>query len=126
MDSQNTTLSAGVFILAGLYQLTPFKAICLNHCRATSYLRQDCHNKPIIMGLHHGLYCVGSCWALMIMMFAVGVMNLLWMGLITLMVVLEKILPIKPIWLRCISGFVLLIWGGCQLIQLDLILKAVV
>ena len=91
MESRNITLNAGVLILAGLYQLTPCKAICLDHCRATVYLSQDCHNKPFIMGLHHGLYCVGSCWALMFIMFAVGVMNLLWMGLITLMVALEKV-----------------------------------
>jgi predicted metal-binding membrane protein len=126
MESRNTTLSAGVLIIAGLYQLTLCKAFCLDHCRAILYLKHDCHNKSIIMGLHHGLYCVGSCWALMLMMFAVGVMNLLWMGLITLLVALEKTLPIKPIWLRCISGFFLLFWGGGLLIQLDLILKVVV
>lgn len=125
MESRNTILSAGVLMLAGLYQLTHCKAVCLDHCRATIYLSHDCHNKSIIMGLHHGIYCLGSCWALMLMMFAVGVMNLLWMGLITLIVALEKILPIKPR-LRCISGYVLLIWGGCLLIQLDLILKVVV
>jgi predicted metal-binding membrane protein len=77
------------------------------------------------MGLHHGIYCLGSCWALMLMMFAVGVMILLWMGLITLIVALEKILPFK-LWLRGISGDVLLIWGGCLLIQWNLILKSVI
>ncbi len=123
MESWDTTFNAELIILAGLYQLTPCKAICLDHCRATAYPGQDCHSKPILMGLHHGLYCVGSCWALMSMMFAVGIMNLLWTGLLTLMVVLEKVVPIKPIWLRFSSGLALLAWGGYLLIPLDLLFK---
>ncbi len=120
MESRDTTFNAELIILAGLYQLTPCKAVCLNHCRATVYPGQDCHSKPILMGLHHGLYCVGSCWALMSMMYTVGIMNLLWTGIITLTVVLEKIVPIKPVWLRSSSGVSLLAWGGCLIIQMDL------
>lgn len=59
----------------------------------------------------------------MTMMFAMGVMDLMWAWLITLMVVVEKVLPIKPVWLRCSSGLVLMVWGTGQLIHLDLLFK---
>ena len=117
MESHNIIFNALILLLAGLYQFTPFKAVCLAHCRQTHYLKKDCHSSPIAMGLHHGLYCLGACWALMLIMFAIGVMNILGMGLITLMVVLEKILPVKPIWLDYSSGLVLVIWGGYLLVN---------
>ncbi len=120
MESRNIIFNAFLLMLAGLYQLTSFKAVCLAHCRNAHYFRKDCHSRPSAMGMHHGLYCVGSCWALMLMMFAVGVMNLMWMGLITFMVVLEKILPIKPVCLDYSSGLALVIWGGCLLVPLTL------
>ncbi|NOT10615.1 MAG: DUF2182 domain-containing protein [Methylococcaceae bacterium] len=115
MESQNVILSAVLLILVGLYQFTRWKAACLNHCRVPNDLTKECHRDPIIVGLHHGFYCVGSCWALMVMMFAVGVLNLPWMVIITLIVVMEKTLPINPLWLRCSSGLGFFIWGGWQL-----------
>jgi predicted metal-binding membrane protein len=119
MESHNIIFNSSLLMLAGLYQVTSFKAICLAHCRRAHYLKEDCHSSPIAMGMHHGLYCVGACWALMLMMFAVGVMNIQWMGLITVMLVLEKIFPFKPIWLDYISGFALVIWGGYMLVPPD-------
>lgn len=121
MESRNLIFSVLIVMLAGLYQVTSFKAVCLAHCRQAHYLREDCHSSPIAMGMHHGLYCVGACWALMLMMFAVGVMNLIWMGLITFMVVLEKIFPLKPVWLDYVSGLALVIWGGYLLVPPDLL-----
>ncbi len=118
MESQNVILSAVLLILVGLYQFTSWKAACLNHCRVLDDLGEECHRLPLTVGLHHGFYCVGSCWALMVMMFAVGVLNLPWMAIITLIVVMEKTLPIRPIWLRCSSGLAFLIWGGWLLMSL--------
>ncbi|MGD0959396.1 MAG: DUF2182 domain-containing protein [Methylomonas sp.] len=123
MESRNIIFSALVLVLAGLYQVTEFKAVCLAHCREAHYIREDCHSSPIGMGLHHGFYCVGACWALMLIMFAVGVMNLMWMGLITFMVVLEKIFPLKPVWLDYVSGLALVIWGCYLLVTPDLLAR---
>ena len=65
----------------------------------------------IRMGLHHGTYCVGCCWALMAVMFAVGVMNLLWMVVIAFFVLAEKISPVSAKYIRIISGLALVLWG---------------
>jgi predicted metal-binding membrane protein len=123
MESRNILFSALIMLLAGLYQFTAFKKNCLAHCREAHYLRDDCHSRPIAMGLHHGLYCVGACWALMLIMFAVGLMNLIWMGLITFMVVLEKIFPFNPVWLDYVSGLILVIWGVYLVVPPDLLFK---
>ncbi len=120
MESQNLLLSAVLLILAGLYQFTPWKAICLKHCRTADSSPADCHRNAVSAGLHHGFNCVGSCWALMMLMFAVGIMNLAWTGIITLIVVSEKVLPINPLWLRCSTGLAFLIWGGWLLVPIGL------
>jgi predicted metal-binding membrane protein len=112
MESRNKLFSALILMLAGYYQVNGFKAFCLAHCRESHYLKDDCHSRPIVRGLHHGLYCVGACWALMLIPFAVGVMNLFWMELITAIVVLEKIFPPKPVYLDAMSGFALVMWGA--------------
>ncbi len=86
-----------VFILAGLYQISPLKKSCLTHCRSPlSYFSRNWRTGPtgaLQMGVKHGLVCVGCCWALMAVMFVVGAINLLWMGLLTLLMFAEKILP---------------------------------
>jgi predicted metal-binding membrane protein len=64
------------------------------------------------MGFHHGFFCIGCCWALMLILFAVGVMNMLWVILITIFVLLEKVLPISPDLMRKITGMALVVWGG--------------
>lgn len=118
LESQNILLSAVLLLLAGLYQFTPWKAACLKHCRTANGVLADCHRNAARVGIHHGFNCVGSCWALMIMMFAVGVLNLPWMAIITLIVVLEKVLPINPIWLRCSTGLAFSAWGGWLLMPI--------
>ena len=65
----------------------------------------------LIMGIRHGTYCVGCCWALMLVLFAVGVMNILWILLIAGFVLLEKIVPANPAAVRAVSGFLLFVWG---------------
>jgi predicted metal-binding membrane protein len=97
MESTNTVLGAAILIAAGIYQWTPAKRVCLTHCR--SPLQWLAHHwrsglgGALRMGLSHGLYCLGCCWALMLLLFFGGVMNLVWIGLITIFVLAEKLTP---------------------------------
>jgi predicted metal-binding membrane protein len=89
-------LAVGIFLTAGVYQLTPLKRACLRHCRSpmTSILHYASLKgsaRDLRVGLHHGLYCVGCCWGLMIVLVAVGVMNLAAMALLAVVIFLEKI-----------------------------------
>jgi predicted metal-binding membrane protein len=96
MASASPWLGGGLLIAAALYQWTPLKHACLLHCRSP-ILFLGHHWRPgssgaLRMGLHHGLYCIGCCWVLMALLFVVGVMNLLWIALLALFVLLEKVL----------------------------------
>jgi predicted metal-binding membrane protein len=89
-------LAVGIFLTAGAYQLTPLKRACLRHCRSpmTSFLHYASMTgsaRDFRVGLHHGLYCVGCCWGLMVVLVAVGVMNLAAMALLAVVIFLEKI-----------------------------------
>jgi predicted metal-binding membrane protein len=83
--------------LAGLYQLTPLKRVCLDHCRSPfGFVMQhwrEGYGGALQMGVVHGLYCLGCCWALFAVLVATGVMSLAWMLLLTLVVFAEKVLP---------------------------------
>jgi predicted metal-binding membrane protein len=97
MASASAWLSGGLLIAAGIYQWVPVKEVCLNKCRAP--LQFFLFNwRPgaagaFRMGVGHGAFCVGCCWLLMLILFAVGVMNLLWVALIAGFVLAEKLLP---------------------------------
>lgn len=82
--------------LAGLYQLTPLKRVCLDHCRSPfGFVMQhwrEGYGGALQMGFVHGLYCLGCCWALFAVLVAAGVMSLAWMLLLTLVVFAEKVL----------------------------------
>ena len=84
-------------IIAGLYQLSPLKYVCLSKCRSPlGFLLnswQDGYGGAFRMGFQHGAYCLGCCWSLMAVLFVVGTMNLVWMGVLTLIIFMEKILP---------------------------------
>lgn len=89
-------LAVGIFLTAGIYQLTPLKRACLRHCRSpmTSILHYASIKgsaRDFRVGLHHGMYCVGCCWGLMVVLVAVGVMNLAAMALLAVVIFLEKI-----------------------------------
>ena len=92
-------LALGVTLtLAGLYQFTPLKRLCLRHCRSPlAFVRRHWHDgweDAAGLGARHGLYCLGCCWALFgVMVAAAGMMNIAWMVLITLVVFAEKVLP---------------------------------
>jgi len=97
MVSASPWLGGAILIVAGVYQWTPLKNVCVSHCRSPlAFLMQ--HWRPGVpgalrLGLRHGLYCVGCCWALMLLLFFGGVMSLLWIAAITAFVLLEKLAP---------------------------------
>ena len=119
MWSTNTTLSAAFLILAGIYQLSPLKHVCLNHCRSpVEFLSRNWRKGRIgafRMGFHHGLFCVGCCWFLMALLFAGGIMNLVWIAGLAILVLLEKFIPYGH-WFARITGALMLAGGAVLLI----------
>ena len=94
--SSSPWLGAGLLVAAGVYQFTPAKDACLEHCRAPASFFSE-HWRPgawgaFRLGLVHGAYCLGCCWVLMGLLFVGGVMNLLWIAAITIFVLGEKLL----------------------------------
>lgn len=90
-------VAGAVLILAGLYQFSPLKTACLRHCRSPAHFltaqNRKGHSGALVMGLHHGTYCLGCCWALMALLFVGGIMNLYWIVALALYVLAEKLLP---------------------------------
>ena len=97
LASASPGLSAAVLIAAGLYQWSPVKQRCLQKCRdPIEFFAMHWHagqSGALRMGARHGLYCLGCCWMLMLLLFVAGVMNLLWVAVIAAFVFIEKILP---------------------------------
>jgi predicted metal-binding membrane protein len=83
--------------IAGIYELTPLKSICLRHCRSPMHFIlggwRDGTFGAIRMGAEHGGYCVGCCWGLMLVLFALGVMSILWMAVVAALIFAQKLLP---------------------------------
>jgi predicted metal-binding membrane protein len=95
-DDHGPLVAGAALVLAGIYQLTPLKTACLRHCR--SPLHFLLHARPGIRGslrtgLEHGAICVGCCAGLMLALFALGVMSIVWMAVLTLVILAEKALP---------------------------------
>lgn len=114
MRSSSTALGAGLLLVAGVYQWLPNKAVCLEHCRGPLHFLLGYWRPGVLggwrMGLAHGAYCLGCCWALMGLLFVVGVMNLLWVAVIGAFILLEKNLP-QGLWLGRLCGLLLLGWS---------------
>jgi predicted metal-binding membrane protein len=97
MSTTDKYIGGVIFIAAGVFQWTPLKRTCLHRCRVpigffmTEW--QDGASGALIMGIKHGAYCVGCCWALMAVLFVTGVMNLLWMVALAVFVLVEKVAP---------------------------------
>jgi predicted metal-binding membrane protein len=106
---------AAILIAAGLYQLTPLKLACLNKCRnPLAFLMSEWREGRLgafVMGLRHGAYCLLCCWALMALLFVLGVMNLAWIAFLAAFVLVEKLASSGP-WLSRVSGLLLLGWGA--------------
>jgi predicted metal-binding membrane protein len=98
MVLQSRVISAALLVIAGIYQLTPLKRACLTTCRSpVSFLARHWRADTLgafRMGLAHGLYCLGCCWALMLLLFVGGVMNLYVISALTVFVLLEKLAPL--------------------------------
>jgi len=97
MVIKSQTVAGGLMVLVGIYQFSAIKNACLSRCRAPAQFIAQ-HHRPgsagaLRLGMHHGAYCLGCCWALMALLFVGGVMNLYWITGITLYVLLEKVLP---------------------------------
>ena len=114
MVGTSPLLGGAVLIAAGIYQWTPAKHACLARCRSPlAFLLnewRDGARGALAMGVQHGFYCTGCCWLLMLVLFVVGVMNLLWIALLTAFVLLEKTLP-QGLWISRASGGALIVWG---------------
>jgi predicted metal-binding membrane protein len=109
-------ISAGILLLAGIYQFTPLKYYCLDKCRSPlTFVMAHWHGRrpereTLALGLRHGLFCLGCCWSLMLLMFAVGLGNLGWMLVLGVVMGLEKNLP----WGRRLGkplGVILVAWA---------------
>jgi predicted metal-binding membrane protein len=114
MTTASPQLGGAILIAAGVYQLTPMKGACLTHCRSPlGFLMghwRDGLSGAFQMGLHHGLFCLGCCWALMCVLFVVGVMNLIWVAAITAFVLLEKVGP-GGVWVARFAGVAMIAIG---------------
>ena len=111
----------GVILLAaGAFQWTSVKNACLTQCRTpmgfimTEW--RDGSKGALIMGLSHGKYCLGCCWFLMGLMFVAGVMNVLWMAVVALYILVEKIVPAGH-WVGRVAGVGLIGWGTWTLFR---------
>ena len=114
MQIRSIQFSGTLLIAAGIYQFTPLKNACLEKCRTPIDFLSSNNRKgakgSFIMGAHHGLFCLGCCWALMALLFVGGVMNLFWITGLALYVLIEKII-IKARWLDKIMGLILIAFG---------------
>jgi predicted metal-binding membrane protein len=114
MASQSVAIAGLILVAAGLYQWTPLKQTCLRHCRSpldflVRYWRKAAWGGAVI-GMRHGLFCLGCCWMLMALLFVGGLMNLLWVAALALLVLIEKTLPWGGRMSR-LTGAVLTVWG---------------
>ena len=100
MGSTGALIGGVLLICAGLFQFTPLKHACLDHCRSPmSWLMgawRDGWIGSLRMGIHHGLYCLGCCWMLMALLFALGVMNLPWIAVLAAFCAARESCPCRP------------------------------
>lgn len=108
-------LAGIVLVAAGIFQFTSLKQACLRRCRSPQgfFMTEWCEGirGAMLMGLKNGLYCLGCCWLLMLLLFIVGAMNLLWMAALAILVLLEKAAP-RGEWLSRAAGLCLITAGA--------------
>ena len=114
LDEAGQLVGGILLIVAGTYQWTSIKRVCLAHCRSPlDFLLTGWRGGSwgaLCMGVVHGVYCAGCCWLLMLLLFAVGVMNLAWIVLLSVLVLLEKIVPRGDRLARA-AGVLMVCWG---------------
>jgi predicted metal-binding membrane protein len=96
-DRQGPIVAGAAVALAGIYQLTPLKRVCLRHCRSPLHFVlhgwREGRLGALRMGVAHGAWCVGCCWGLMLILFALGAMSITWMAAVAAIIFAEKVLP---------------------------------
>lgn len=114
MGQVGPLIAGGLLITAGAFQFSALKQACLRKCRSPLSLImtdwREGNTGAVMMGVRHGAYCTGCCWALMLLMFVGGVMSLVWMAGLALYFLAEKLLP-WPRQMSAIAG-ILLIGAG--------------
>jgi predicted metal-binding membrane protein len=121
MASASDVLAGIVLIAAGVYQWTPLKDVCLAQCQSPfQFLMRHGGFRGdlpgcLLLGLRHGAYCVGCCWVLMALLFVGGVMNVLWIALLALLVLLEKLIPFGR-WVARAAGVACVAAGAWMLL----------
>jgi predicted metal-binding membrane protein len=114
MRSSSSALSGAILILAGVYQWLPVKNTCLSHCHSPlGFLSQHWREGTtggLFLGLRHGAFCVGCCWLLMMLLFVVGVMNLLWVAVLAAFVLIERLFDRRALLARA-AGMAVAAWG---------------
>ena len=111
MDHPQTAryMAAGIFLILGLYQVSPLKNRCLSHCRSPFSLLLHYANfhgplRDLRAGTHHALYCLGCCWALMLVLVVAGIMNLLVMVALAAVIIAEKYWSRGPAFSRVVAA----------------------
>lgn len=122
-DEAGPYVAGGAILIAGLYQLTPLKDVCLSKCRSPLEFLLTAWRPGRVgalrMGVEHGAWCVGCCWALMVSLVALGVMSVGWMILIAALIALEKLLPWKAVASRSIALLLVTLGVAVALIPED-------
>lgn len=113
MAQTSPTVAALLFAAAGLYQWSPLKDVCLTRCRSTDGFIlsewRDGAAGAVVMGLRHGVYCIGCCAPLMALLFAGSVMDLRWVAGLTIVVMIEKLLPWPELTRRMVGALLLVV-----------------
>lgn len=122
-DEAGRYVTGGVIMAAAVYQLTPLKQACLVKCRSPMMFLAERwrHGRRggLALGLRHGAWCLGCCWALMAALFAVGLMSLGWMALIAAFIAGEKLLPWPAAARRTVAVLLLALGLGVALVPAD-------
>lgn len=120
MKTTNKIFGGIIIIAAGIFQFTPLKQSCLQYCRTPV---DFVHRKwkegkmgALKMGMENGVFCLGCCWVLMVLLFVSGIMNLLWIALIALFVLVEKVAPRSKL-VSFIAGALLIAYGLLLLLR---------
>jgi predicted metal-binding membrane protein len=96
-DRAGPYVTCGALVAAGIYQLTPLKDVCLRHCRSPLHFLfhgwRAGRSGAVRMGVEHGAFCLGCCSGLMLALFALGVMSLFWMAVVSVVILVEKLAP---------------------------------
>jgi predicted metal-binding membrane protein len=113
--STSPKLGAALLIAAGIWQFTPWKDVCLSHCRnPVLFFAQNFSpgvRGALRLGFRYGLYCLGCCWLIMALLFVGGVMNLLWIAALTLFVLAEKVFA-RGLWGARVAGVAMIAVGA--------------